>query len=441
MDPLNSLARVATQVGRKQEFDEAIKKMKEEHNKIIQQLKQFQQNELNSQSETLDDMGIQLMKTHHNSILMNIEGIHRINMEYFELKMKLNYIQTDVNEAYQLIIKTDQEDYAAFQNFLQATKEGNKCILLLKNAQEIMKETHKSLQAAEKRLAEINLMQNEFSQPAHLNIQQKHNTYMNLSYVEPISRRQQQQILQTEKIQFIQKMNEQNALQATQINQQVQAAQLMLQKAQQVNHEAIVNEQQAKQALDESIKNIETTKRLAQEKKQEVRFAQSLLDTRIMHQRTFLKQQKDMKMSHEQQLHRLEIMLINTERLLYQHKYRVEQPLQLPLPVAVKRCTWETCEYKCTSERGIREHMQNKHGVWGGKHVAPKANDCPFCKAPHQSAVALNRHINIEHGFAAAMSTNQEAKKLKICPDCKNSRCRCLGAGADKDSGDEEDDD
>ena len=446
MDSLNSLARVAIQVARKQEFDEVIKTMKEEHNKTVQQLKLFQQNELDSQSDLLDEMGLQLMKTHHNSLIMNIEGTHRINLEQFELKMKLNYTHTDVNEAYQLVIKKDQEGYEAFQNFFHATNEGNKCILLLKNAQEIMKETQKSLQDVEKRLTEITLIQNEFNQSAHLNIQQNHNTSINLSYVDPISRRQQQHILQTEQIRFIQKMNEQNALQTTQINQQVQTVQLMLQKAQQNNQEAIMNEQQAKQALAESIKNIETTKRLVQEKKKEAQFAQALLDNRIMHQHNFLKKQKDMKMTHEQQLHQLKIMLINTERLLYQHKYRVEQPLQLPLPVPVKHCTWENCDYTCISERGMRDHMQNKHGIWAGKAVAPKDNDCPFCKAPQQSSATLKRHIYTHHGFNAMDEYRKKMMKLKICTECKNRRCRCLGQSADKhpdedDDNDDEDED
>ena len=84
------------------------------------------------------------------------------------------------------------------------------------------------------------------------------------------------------------------------------------------------------------------------------------------------------------------------------------------------------CHYKYTTKRGIREHLQKKHGIWCGQQIKPPNNDCPFCKIPHQNNITMIRHIYSIHSEFAS-EWYKQLKQNGICKFCSNTRCCCDG--------------
>jgi hypothetical protein len=109
------------------------------------------------------------------------------------------------------------------------------------------------------------------------------------------------------------------------------------------------------------------------------------------------------------------ILLANIATQILQH--RTQQQVH-------KIFNCDLCYADYGTLRGIREHLQKKHGIWGGKATVPQNNDCPFCKIPHQNAHAMIRHIFNVHRELASEWYSQH-KKIEKCKFCSNSRCCC----------------
>ena len=385
-EELNRLANVAVQVDRAQQFRQALEAMQRQHSEMMQTLKQRQQDELVHFLGKLDHTGMQLLQKLQVLQLNKLATFNRVQEFQLRWDMKWQFTLQDAKDAMEALTQKKEEALQADMNLQHATQEVNKWLARVKYAQDHVKDTRLEINEAEKRFAQTVNLFNESTQVA----------------------------LQTL------------------LKEQIQRAQQMLNQARQANQEAIDQVQQTTQAHAEALQELNRSEQLASEKKTQVQHAQVAVDNFMKMQYELQQRQKQQLIEHARLKQQVQNEVSNAHEAMVYHKSR------LAAEQALKRCTWESCDYTCTSERGIRDHMQNKHGIWAGKHVAPKANDCPFCKAPHQSSVAMKRHIEKEHGKAAAKLTYEEEKKLKLCPTCKNRRCRCMGAGADKDSDDDE---
>ena len=385
-EELDRLASVAVQVERAQQFRQAHDAMQRQHSEMMQTLKQRQQDELVHFLGKMDHAGMQLLQKLQALQLHKLATFNRVQEFQLRWDMKLQFTIHAAKDAMEALTHKKKEALQADLNLQHATQEVNKWLARVKYAQDHVKDTRLEINEAEKRFAQTLKLFNESTQVA----------------------------------------------QQTLLKEQIQRAQQMLNEARQANQEAIDQVQQTTSAHDEALQELNRSEQLASEKKKQVLQTQGVVNNFMKIQYEIQQRQKEHTIEHARLKQQVQNAVTNAHEAMAYHQSR------LAAERALKRCTWESCDYTCTSERGIRDHMQNKHGVWAGKHVAPKANDCPFCKAPHQSSVAMKRHIEKEHGKAAAQLTYDEEKKLKLCPTCKNRRCRCMGAGADKDSGDDE---